>query len=361
MKHCQHLLLTSQPPSLDDTSALTDAEVEDGESPTAPLSLEATDSEALLRESGKLRVLLSLVGRYREEGHRTLIFSQSVKMLDLIAHVLRSLPTPFLFLRLDGSVQSADERQRRVEEFSSPSSPYSLFLLTTGVGGVGLNLTAACRCVIFDPSWNPAVDSQAVDRCYRIGQLQNVVVHRFMTCNTVEEVIYRKQIFKQGLFNAAVTQQHHQPSPHNKGKLREGEEGEAEEALGAGQARKGPLGLKGSYFTRQELREVFQLRDHRWSVTQRQLAQLHPPHLRRSYPQLEAQLSFLLQHKEEVFGLSDHDLLFNEEAPSHNNPAGAAAPSHSAEAVEEEEAHQRAKVQVSHCKATSSSPQPSIS
>ena len=341
MKHCQHLLLSTpglpSPSSpLPSLNTQSDSDEEVTEVHTAPTpSLDSSDSALLLRESGKLRVLLSLVLRHREEGHRTLIFSQSVKMLDLIQLVLLSTPTPFRFLRLDGSVSSAEERQRRVEEFSSPSSPYSLFLLTTGVGGVGLNLTAACRCVIFDPSWNPAVDSQAVDRCYRIGQQHHVVVYRFMTCNTVEEVIYRKQIFKQGLFNAAVT-------PH-KGK---GVGGPGE----GGEGRRGPLDLKGSYFTRQELREVFQLRDHRFSVTQRQLAQLHPPHHRRSYPQLEEQLTFLTQQKEEVFGLSDHDLLFNEEPTPHDHHAGAAAGAGLPydEAVEEEEAHQRAKAQVSH-------------
>lgn len=62
------------------------------------------------------------------------------------------------------------------------------------VGGVGLTLTSANRVVIFDPSWNPATDAQAVDRAYRIGQTQNVIVYRLITCGTVEEKIYRRQV-----------------------------------------------------------------------------------------------------------------------------------------------------------------------
>lgn len=62
------------------------------------------------------------------------------------------------------------------------------------VGGLGLTLTAADRVIIVDPSWNPAVDNQSVDRAYRIGQARDVVVYRLMTCGTVEEKIYRRQV-----------------------------------------------------------------------------------------------------------------------------------------------------------------------
>lgn len=96
----------------------------------------------------------------------------------------------------------------------------SLFLLTTGVGGVGLTLTAADRVIIVDPAWNPQVDNQSVDRydkhtemhvdrqhhtlhthnrAYRIGQDKDVVVYRLITCGTVEEKMYRKQVYKGGL------------------------------------------------------------------------------------------------------------------------------------------------------------------
>jgi SNF2 family DNA or RNA helicase len=72
-------------------------------------------------------------------------------------------------------------------------------LLTTKVGGFGLNLTGADRAIILDPDWNPANDNQAVDRCYRIGQKRNVIVYRLISIGGIEELIYRRQIFKKGI------------------------------------------------------------------------------------------------------------------------------------------------------------------
>lgn len=92
-----------------------------------------------------------------------------------------------------------------IERFSR-SPPGTVFLLTTKVGGLGLTLTAADRVVIFDPWWNPAVDSQAIDRAFRIGQDKDVVIYRLMTCGTIEEKIYRRQIFKTGV-SQQVTEQ----------------------------------------------------------------------------------------------------------------------------------------------------------
>lgn len=88
--------------------------------------------------------------------------------------------------------------QARVQEFQT-STTIPVFLLTSQVGGLGLTLTAADRVIIVDPAWNPSVDNQSVDRAYRIGQRKNVVVYRLITCGTVEEKIYRKQVFKGGL------------------------------------------------------------------------------------------------------------------------------------------------------------------
>ena len=88
--------------------------------------------------------------------------------------------------------------QALVQEFqTSPDIP--VFLLTTQVGGLGLTLTAADRVIIVDPAWNPSVDNQSVDRAYRIGQQKDVIVYRLITCGTVEEKIYKKQVFKGGL------------------------------------------------------------------------------------------------------------------------------------------------------------------
>ena len=71
--------------------------------------------------------------------------------------------------------------------------------LLVQVGGLGLTITAADRIIIVDPAWNPATDSQSVDRAYRIGQQRHVIVYRLITCGSVEEKIYRNQVFKCGL------------------------------------------------------------------------------------------------------------------------------------------------------------------
>lgn len=83
-----------------------------------------------------------------------------------------------------------------INEFSEEAECFAM-LLTTRVGGLGLNLTAANKIVIFDPDWNPMVDMQASDRAARIGQKQTVTVYRLVLTDTVEEFIYHKQIFKQ--------------------------------------------------------------------------------------------------------------------------------------------------------------------
>ncbi|VEL28494.1 unnamed protein product, partial [Protopolystoma xenopodis] len=74
-----------------------------------------------------------------------------------------------------------------------------LFLLTTRVGGLGINLTSANRVIIFDPDWNPTTDLQARERAWRIGQNRDVAIFRLLTTGTIEEKIYHRQIFKQFL------------------------------------------------------------------------------------------------------------------------------------------------------------------
>ncbi|KGL79666.1 DNA excision repair protein ERCC-6-like, partial [Tinamus guttatus] len=122
--------------------------------------------ETVIQESGKMQFLVGLLERLRDEGHQTLVFSQSRKMLDIIEHVLSR--RQFKIMRIDGTVTHLVEREKRINAFQNDKD-YSVFLLTTQVGGVGITLTAASRVVIFDPSWNPATDAQAVDRAYRIG------------------------------------------------------------------------------------------------------------------------------------------------------------------------------------------------
>ena len=79
-----------------------------------------------------------------------------------------------------------------------------VFLLTTRVGGLGINLTGANRVLIFDPDWNPSTDVQARERAWRIGQTKNVTIYRLLTSGTIEEKIYHRQIFKQFLTNRVL-------------------------------------------------------------------------------------------------------------------------------------------------------------
>lgn len=131
----------------------------------------------------------------------------SVKMLDIIQSVL--IQEKYKCARIDGTVSKLEERQQVIDAFTRDPS-YFCFLLTTQVGGLGLNLVSADRVIIctcvrrrnliisVDPAWN-ALDEQAVDRVYRIGQDKNVIIYRFITCGTIEEKIYRKQVHKRSL------------------------------------------------------------------------------------------------------------------------------------------------------------------
>ncbi|XP_061454864.1 DNA excision repair protein ERCC-6-like isoform X2 [Rhineura floridana] len=236
-------------------------------------NIEHISDEILIEESGKLCFLVALLERLQEEGHRTLVFSQSRKMLDIIERILTC--RRFKLMRIDGTVTHLVEREKRIGVFQN-GKDYSVFLLTTQVGGVGITLTAATRVVIFDPSWNPATDAQAVDRVYRIGQKENVVIYRLITCGTVEEKIYRRQVFKDSLIR--------QSTGDNKNPYR--------------------------YFTMQELRELFTLGDTRSSTTQLQLQSLHATQ-RKTDTHLDEHIAYL--HSLEIFGLSDHDLMYTHE------------------------------------------------
>ena len=103
---------------------------------------------------------------------------------------------------MDGTTPLA-KRQALVDLFNSRGDVF-LFLLTTRVGGLGLNLTGADRVILFDPDWNPSVDMQARERCWRIGQKRPVTVYRFISSGTIEEKIYHRQIFKTVLANRVL-------------------------------------------------------------------------------------------------------------------------------------------------------------
>ncbi|XP_044190976.1 DNA excision repair protein ERCC-6-like isoform X1 [Thunnus albacares] len=244
---------------------------QDDDMATDSHSINNIPDDTLISESGKMVFLFALLERLRREGHRTLVFAHYRKVLDIIERILNN--RGFKVMRLDGTITQIAERERLITLFQTDQR-YSVFLLTTQVGGVGLTLTAASRVVIYDPSWNPATDAQAVDRAYRIGQTENVVIYRLITCGTVEEKIYRRQVFKDSLIR------------QNTGD------------------KKNPF----RYFSKQELKELFTLEDTRSSSTQLQLQSLHSRH-RRTDAELDEHIAHL--HAMEMFGISDHDLMFS--------------------------------------------------
>ncbi|OQR94152.1 DNA repair and recombination protein RAD26 [Achlya hypogyna] len=149
---------------------------------------------------GKMVVLEKLLTTWARRHEKVLLFSRSVRMLDILQSFLVALACAFV--RLDGSTK-VDERLRLVQRFNADRS-LRVFLISTRAGGLGLNITSATNVVIFDPSWNPAHDCQAQDRAYRIGQTKDVKVFRLVTLGTIEEMIYARQIYKQQLADTTL-------------------------------------------------------------------------------------------------------------------------------------------------------------
>lgn len=149
-------------------------------------------------KSGKMQVVKALLEMWKRFGHKTLLFSQGVQMLNIIEDFVKSLDG-FNYLRMDGGTNIKD-RQNLVDRFNNDPDLH-VFLLTTKVGGLGVNLTGANRVIIFDPDWNPSTDVQARERAWRLGQKKEVTIYRLMTAGTIEEKIYHRQIFKQFLTN----------------------------------------------------------------------------------------------------------------------------------------------------------------
>ncbi|MEZ6241819.1 MAG: DEAD/DEAH box helicase [Phycisphaerales bacterium] len=137
--------------------------------------------------SGKCIRLLEQLDEALSEGDRALVFTQFRQMGHLLASMLRhELGREILFLH-GGTPQGA--RQSMVEKFQSGESDAPVLILSLKAGGVGLNLTAATHVFHFDRWWNPAVENQATDRAYRIGQTRTVQVHKYVVRGTLEERI----------------------------------------------------------------------------------------------------------------------------------------------------------------------------
>ncbi|KAI3372762.1 hypothetical protein L3Q82_023219 [Scortum barcoo] len=145
--------------------------------------------------SGKMKVLQKLLKHYLQKRDKVLLFSLSTKLLDVLENYC--MAEGLDYSRLDGNTK-AKERVQIVKEFNT-SSHINLCLVSTMAGGLGLNFVGANVVVLFDPTWNPANDLQAIDRAYRIGQCRDVTVLRLISLGTVEEVIYLRQVYKQQL------------------------------------------------------------------------------------------------------------------------------------------------------------------
>ncbi len=138
-------------------------------------------------DSGKMEDFTHMLVSAISKGHKILVFSQFVKHLTLIKEYLTQSHIEFAYL--DGSTK---DRQKQVELFQN-NTEIKVFLISLKAGGLGLNLTAADYVFLLDPWWNPAIEQQAVDRAYRIGQTQQVFTYKFITKNTVEEKILALQ------------------------------------------------------------------------------------------------------------------------------------------------------------------------
>ncbi|KAL7747064.1 DNA repair protein rhp26 [Sorochytrium milnesiophthora] len=149
------------------------------------------------RRSGKMLVVKALLDMWHKERHKVLLFMQTRQMMDIMEGMMRQ--QSFSYRRMDGTTP-VKRRAAMVDEFNSKPSLF-VFLLTTKVGGLGINLTGANRVLIFDPDWNPSTDMQARERAWRLGQTRQVTIYRLMTTGTIEEKIYHRQIFKQFLTN----------------------------------------------------------------------------------------------------------------------------------------------------------------
>ncbi|KAI6236659.1 hypothetical protein M3Y95_00181100 [Aphelenchoides besseyi] len=151
-------------------------------------------------DCGKLQTLAALLRNLYAENHRCLIFTQMSKMLDILQAFLSH--HGYLYFRLDGSTP-VERRQALMERFNSDSKVFC-FILSTRAGGTGVNLIGADTVIFYDSDWNPSIDSQAQDRCHRIGQTKDVTIYRLVSRNTIEENILKKAREKRRLGELAI-------------------------------------------------------------------------------------------------------------------------------------------------------------
>ncbi|GAB5364464.1 hypothetical protein AAMO2058_000972700 [Amorphochlora amoebiformis] len=159
---------------------------------------------SLLRSSGKFVMMSHILHRLFHAGHRVLVFFQTTKVIDLFEDFLEEDFAGLQWLRLDGAV-SHSSRAEMIRMFNRKDSKYSLFLLSTRAGGVGLNLQSADTIILFDSDWNPMQDLQAINRVHRIGQKKTVLALRLVTESPVERHILDRANEKLSLNTMIIT------------------------------------------------------------------------------------------------------------------------------------------------------------
>jgi SNF2 family DNA or RNA helicase len=290
----------------------------------------------LIKQSGKLRLFVELMRLLAKEGRKVLVFSQYTRILDVLQLCMRSLADPTLIdnnndssdvpaieihpnfsaldkdglgagedgygirmCRIDGSLKQA-ERAKTVKKFNEDTSVAACFL-TTGVGSLGLTLTAATAVVIFDVCWNPAVDAQAVDRAYRMGQSRDVMTYRLISAGTVEEKMYRLQVFKNGLSTTVMgNKQALQQGQKKKKKDEEENEDDLFEGVVAPRL-----------LSQNDMKDLLKLGPSEFSLTQRMVdSVLAPPPVPSAEIRRHMDQVTMLVNPSTCVGISHHDHLF---------------------------------------------------
>lgn len=190
------------------------------------LVTEAERHDMMVKCCGKMVLLDKLLPRLKDGGHKVLIFSQMVRVLDIIEDYVRYMG--YLHERLDGNIRGND-RQAAVDRFVKPEYNRFVMLLSTKAGGLGLNLTAADTVIIFDSDWNPQNDLQAQARAHRIGQTHSVKIYRLITRKTYEMHMFHKASLKLGLDKAVLTHMRRENEDAKDGKKRTSKAEESKE------------------------------------------------------------------------------------------------------------------------------------
>eukprot|EP00744_Colponema_vietnamica_P015003 GILI01021013.1.p1 GENE.GILI01021013.1~~GILI01021013.1.p1 ORF type:complete len:486 (-),score=25.95 GILI01021013.1:63-1520(-) len=233
----------------------------------------------------KLSISLKLITEHTNQGLRTVVFSRSKRLLHMLGYLLSQ--NNVTYCHFDGDT-AMNERSALISKFNEGNT--SVCLATTQVGGVGVTFTGATRVILLDPSWNPAADAQAVDRVHRIGQTSDVIIYRLITAGTVDEKVYRNQIFKM-MSSLQIS---------------------AETEEGATNVHR--------YFTHTQLRNMFELKDSEGCETATQLQEIHPKSVD---PEVRSRLQNSLG--DALMDISSHSAIFtlsesNDSAPTRRPP-----------------------------------------